>query len=219
MDKKILLSLTFGSLFLLALAVMVPGGKVADKEPKLPWDIVIDTDGNSTVFGLTIGVSTLKEAQEALQEEAKVNLFVSQDEQYSVEAYFRRIVISGFKADLVLSLDIDPTEVKAMYDRGARQKRVETGNKQVDLASEDFALMGSQKIGHITYIPSANLDDALVSTRFGEPSRRVTEKGGIVHWLYPQKGLDIGLNPEGKEVFQYLNPRDFNQALIPLKTQ
>ncbi len=207
-----------GSLILLAFAILIPGGKVTETEPKLPWRTTIDIDGNSTVFGITIGKSTLKEAQEALQAEAKINLFVSLSDQYTVEAYFRSITISGLKADLVLSLMVNSSKAKEMYERGVRQKALVTGNKQIDLAPADFTWMENQKIHHITYIPSTNLDEKLISSRFGEPSRRVTEIEGIVHWLYPEKGLDIGLNPDGKEVFQYMNPRDFNQAMMPLES-
>jgi len=218
MDKKILLGLLLGSFALLALAILIPSGKVKESAPRHPWRIHIGIDGNSSVFGLTIGQSTLGEAQKALQAEPQVNLFATPEGDYSIEAFFRRLAISGLKADLVLSLAIDPSKLEGMYQRGARQKALETGNKQIDLASEDYALMSTQKIAYITYIPSANLDEAMIEARFGAPSSiEAEEEGSIVHWLYPTKGLDIALNPEGKEVFQYVNPRDFARVVQPFK--
>lgn len=218
MDKKILLGLLLGSFVLIAIAILLPGGRIQEKDPKLPWLVSIDVDGNSSVFGLTIGQSTLGDAQKTLQSEAKVNLFATPKGTYAVEGYFRRIAISGLKADLVVSLAVPQGELKGLFERGARQKALETGNKQIDLASEDYASMERHKIAHITYIPGADLDADLLEARFGTPSQVTAEKGGVIeHWLYPGKGLDIALNPEGKEVFQYVNPRDFKKVIKPFE--
>ena len=56
-----------------------------------------------------------------------------------------------------------------------------------------------------------------MAQRFGEPLRRIQEAGGISHWLYPDKGLDIAINPDGKEVLQYINPADFSRIIEPLQ--
>jgi len=45
------------------------------------------------------------------------------------------------------------------------------------------------------------------------------EATGITHWLYPDRGLDIAVNPDGREVFQYVMPARFNELLEPLETQ
>lgn len=60
----------------------------------------------------------------------------------------------------------------------------------------------------MTFIPSINLDEEVIRTRFGEPDQR-TELEGVVHFLYPEKGLDVVIIEEGKEVIQYVVPRDF----------
>jgi len=216
MDKKILLGLLLGSTLLITLAIFIPSGKAPETNPQFPWIISEDSNGNNTVFGITINKTTLGAAQKSLKAEGKINLFATPNNTYSVEAYFRRISLSGLKADLILSLAIEPDETKALYERGARQKALETGNKQIDLASEDYFTMKNQVIDHITYIPAANLDAELIESRFGQPTSKITEAGGITHWLYPEKGLDIALNPDGKEVFQYVSPHAFNLITKPL---
>jgi hypothetical protein len=36
------------------------------------------------------------------------------------------------------------------------------------------------------------------------------------HFLYPEQGLDLQLNTKGKEVLQYVPPRDFSALRTPL---
>ena len=44
----------------------------------------------------------------------------------------------------------------------------------------------------------------------------MTEEPGVVHWLYPVKGLDVVVREEGKEVLQYVAPREFERLARPL---
>jgi hypothetical protein len=46
---------------------------------------------------------------------------------------------------------------------------------------------------------------------------RIAEGPGVNHWLYPEKGLDIVVSDDGKEVLQYVAPRDFRQPVAPLR--
>jgi hypothetical protein len=216
MDRKILLGLLSAVFVVLVVAILIPGGRQADTEPRLPWQIRINASGHASVFGLTLGESPLREAQQIFKEFGEVNLFQAKDGSQYIEAYFKRIYLSGIRADLILALDIDTTTTNAMYERGIRQELLETGNRKITLADADLRELSSATIGHLTYIPAADLDTDLIRKRFGEPTRIITEKSGIIHWLYPGKGLDIAINPEGKEMIQYVNPGEFSAILEPL---
>ncbi|MEW8587384.1 MAG: hypothetical protein AB2531_16580 [Candidatus Thiodiazotropha sp.] len=81
------------------------------------------------------------------------------------------------------------------------------GGRKVDsdLSSEDQLAAADLPIELINYIPAANLDESLILSRFGEPSERISEPdSGVTHWIYPDRGLSIGVNPEGKELIQYM---------------
>ncbi len=216
MDKKYFLLISGVTLVALVLAIMLPGGRTVEENPRLPWLIELNDMGYVEVFGITIGKSTLADARKQLQQQGKVNLFVSADSKYAVEAYFKRVHLSGLRADMVLALDLDQTAMEQMYDRGLRISQLESGSKKVKLSEPDMATVERAIVEHITYIPATDLDEALVLSRFGEPERRINEPSRISHWLYPSKGLDIAMNPEGKEVFQYLPPANFNRVLEPL---
>ncbi len=218
MDRKIAFSILGITFVALAVAILMPGGRTVDKEPKLPWLIDIDAPGNLTVFKLTLDNSTLNDAREIFQSQGKANLFRSPEGDYAVEVYFQRLYLSGLRADIVLTMAIDDTLASEMFSRGLRISKMGSGTRKINLSDEDMTLLAEEKINLITYIPASNLEEELIQSRFGKPGMKLAEKGGpIVHWLYPEKGLDIAVNADGKEVFQYINPRGFDQVVAPLE--
>ncbi len=220
MDRKIALSILAITLIALTAAMLIPGGRAPEQQPRLPWMINIDPQGTLSVFGITLGHSTLREAREQLLSQGKENLFLAPDGRYHIEVYFQRLFLSGLKADLVLTLAVSEESARAMYDRGARISNLGSGTRKVELSDEDRRALTQLPIHTITYIPAADLDAELLASRFGEPARRLSEpESDIVHWLYPERGLDIALNPNGKEVFQYITPREFEKIQKPLVTR
>ncbi len=219
MEKKIFFTVLIGSLLFLVVALLLPGRPV-DENPKLPWKIEVDAAGSSTVFGLTLGRSTLADARLVLSDEGKVNLLIPDEGNISVEAYFDTIFLSGLKADFVMTMEPDQDLAEQMYHRGLRLGALESGGKKAELSAEDMAIAADMPIVHITYLPRADLDEDLIKNLFGEPDRIIKEPGtGINHWLYPGKGLDIAVDPERKEVFQYVSPADFQRMILaPLET-
>jgi hypothetical protein len=220
MDRKIGFGLLLITLVAIAVAILSPGGRTVDPNPKLPWMIEVDAQGESHVFGLTLGESTLADAREAFQEQGKMNLFLSPQGEYAIEAYFQRLFLSGLRADLVLALDVGQQQAAEIFDRGLRISKLGSGAKKVDMTTPDKDLLAEKKIALITYLPATDLEEEIIRRHFGEPQQKISEKkSGIVHWLYPEKGLDIGVNPDGKEVFQYVRPAEFEELVKPLGDQ
>ncbi|RDH87499.1 MAG: hypothetical protein DIZ78_02690 [endosymbiont of Escarpia spicata] len=214
MEKKIFFWVLSLTLVALALALVLPGGRAPDPNPKLPWDIKVDGTGVSEVFGLKLGSSTLQEARDILQDSGKVSLFVTKAGKPELEAYFERIFLSGLRADFVLVLEGDEEILQQIYDRGRRISRTTEITRKVEIATEDQFLVATFPIKLINYIPQANLEAELLSSRFGEPLQKIPEaETGVVHWVYPEMGLSIGLNPDGKEVFQYAPPKEIDKLI------
>jgi hypothetical protein len=216
LDKKIALSVLGFALVTIAILMLIPTGKPPQKN-LLPWEVEILPNGASKVFGITLGQSTMQQAGKAFQDDWEVNLFVSPDNNISVEGYFNRIIISGLKADLVMSLELDQKTKEEMFQRGTRISKLGDGTKKVNLSSSDMSNIANAIIQRITYLPAANLEGDLITNLFGSPTSVIkVEKSGVEHWLYPSIGLDILLDPNGKEVFQYVMPSRFNEVAEPL---
>ncbi|MEA3304009.1 MAG: hypothetical protein U9Q75_12125 [Pseudomonadota bacterium] len=220
MDRKIGFGLLLFALVAIAVAILSPGGRTVDPNPRLPWMIEVDVHGESRVFGLTLGESTLADAREQFQEQGKMNLFLSPQGEYAIEAYFQRLFLSGLRADMVLSLDVGQQQAAEIFERGLRISKLGSGTKKVDMTMPDQDLLAGAAISRITYLPATDLDEEILIRHFGEPQQKFSEKKSeIVHWLYPHKGLDIAVNPDDKEVFQYVRPSEFEELMKPLDDQ
>jgi hypothetical protein len=216
MERYTFLSVLAVTLVALALALFIPG-KEAELPRSMPWQVEQTEGGSTRVFGIELGSTTLSEVEAILKEEAEVSLFARDEGKRVVEAYFDNVDFSGLRARMVLVMALEPEEVDGMFDRGVRIANMGGGSRKVTLADIDLQRVGNTPVGVLTYIPRINLDAETIEKRFGTPARRIKEKEGVIeHWLYPEKGLDIALDPEGKEVLQYVTPGRFDSLLQPL---
>lgn len=219
MGRHIFLSVLAFTLLVLALAIFLPSGREpANGRGDYPWNVSVDSDGFSKVFGITIGRSTVREAVQVIREPAEVSMFVGNDGKKAVEVYFDRVAIGEFYAKMVLGVALDEVTLQEMFERGLRISNLGGSGRKVQLHPDDLARVNEAQIASLTYIPAVNLDGAVIRKRFGEPARLLKEReSGLVHWLYPAIGLDLAVNEKGKEVLLYVRPTDFSQVTAPLQ--
>ncbi len=186
-------------------------------ETGLPWQVEPLPDGNSRVFGLTLGMSTLSEARERLGQDMQVAIVAAPGQAGSLEAYFESVTLGYVTGKLILTLEAAPDTVAGMRERAPKAEYMESTTRRYSLAAEDLALAHAAPIRALTLIPSANLDEEVVLQRFGPPAKRVRSAEHMEHFLYPEIGLDLTLDAKGKEVLQYVPPRDFERLATPLQ--
>jgi hypothetical protein len=219
MDRKFVLSiLTAAILGFFAVLLLIPP-TINDGTIRLPWLVTVDPAGHTQVFGFTLGQTTLAEVRTLFADEGTINLFETRDqgEHYGVEAFFEQVYLQSLRANFVFTLDLDQATLTPMYERGLRISKVGSGARKVKLDPADVDTLLERPIRSITYLPQARLDEDLIAKRFGTPEETRTEpETGIVHWLYPERGMDIARDPKGKVVIQYVNPGDFTALLAPL---
>ncbi len=194
---------------------MIPGNK-GEQSDYLPWNITPTPDGSITVFGLTLGKSTLRETENRVQEHAEVSLFKQNDGQKKLEAYFDTTAVAGFRAKMVVEIMISDEMIEQYFNRGIRIAKTGGDKHKVTLNAQDLAEVYNTPIASLTYLPRMNLTPELIEKRFGVPAQKIEEREGVVHWLYPEKGLDVLFSEEEKDVLQYLPPRDFQRLMKPL---
>jgi hypothetical protein len=219
MDRKyILVILAAASIGFFGTMLLMPP-TVDDGTPRLPWRTALDAQGRSQAFGFTLGETPLAEVRRVFGEDGTLNLFHNPDrsEPFAAEAFFEQIYLQSLRGEFVVTLDLDQDALGAMYDRGLRISQTESGAKKVKLDPADADLLAARPIRSIAYLPQARLPETLLERRFGTPHERLSEpKTGIVHWLYPQRGIDLARDPKGKIVVQYVNPSDFQSLMAPL---
>ena len=214
MARKIYWGIALAALLVMGIA-FYQGDKPVEKSD-LPWHIGHPNADTIEVFGVTLGKTNTDEAEQHLKEEAKPILFKSHSGQLVAEIFFEQVNLAGLKARIVLSIKAPDSELQAMFDRGLRMNVTGSG-KEITLTPEDAAKLFEMPISSLTYMPLVRLEDAVFSKRFGQPQLRIREKkSGVIHWLYPQDGLDIALGGEEKPLLQYVPPADFDRLVDPL---
>jgi len=219
MGRHVFLWVLIVSILAVVIGILIPG-QPREQPVNLPWQVESMADGSSKVFGLVLGKSTLQDAQQVFQEDAELSMFATDDGKRVVEGFFNTLTLSGLRAKMVVALDYSEQELKEIFDRGARISTMGSGKRKVALSGEDKTAAMHTPIATITYLPKANLDAAIVEKRFGLPAEKIKEQGtDIEHWLYPDKGLDITLSDEQKDVLQYTLPSQFENLVAPLKVR
>ncbi|MBT8118983.1 MAG: hypothetical protein KJN89_04620 [Gammaproteobacteria bacterium] len=212
----------FFALFFL-LAIFLAAYPFLDQSEKtetlsgLPWQIEISADGSSKVFGLHIGRSRLADAIEILGDDFELAIIAASEETGSLEMYYGHYKAGLLSGKLVLLTDIDEQALKSWRNNAVKSEYMATGKaKKYALSEDDMPRVLDEVITGVTFIPAVNLDEEVILARFGTPENRV-QSAGVVHYLYPDKGLDIALHESAKEVLQYVEPHAFDKLLQPLQ--
>ncbi|MDR0776021.1 MAG: hypothetical protein LBE81_05220 [Azonexus sp.] len=192
-------------------------GAGGDPERNLPWQIEVDGQGGSTVFGLQPGHSTLADVRAALGDDFEVAVIARPDEIGAVEAYYNQVALGFVLARMVVTLDVAPETVVAMRERALKAQHMESTTRKITLHPDDLAQLEQARVRALAVIPTVNLDEATVIQRFGQPAERLQVSEKRVHLLYPRQGLDVVVDGDGKELLQYVAPRDFALLREPLR--
>lgn len=186
----------------------------------LPWQIDMMPDGSTQVFGVHIGISRLLDAQRILGDDMEVAIVASTDvatnEAGSLEMYYGHYRAGLLSGKLVLQTNASEENVKRWRDNAVKSEYMASGQaKKYILDAADLPQVLAEVIIGLTFAPVVNLDEGVITARFGEASERIDGKG-VTHFLYAEKGLDIALYEKAKEVLQYVPPAKFEQLREPL---
>jgi len=217
MDKKIILGVLALVSISISVLLMAPDNSVNTPDT-LPWKIAHPTPDTTRIFGITLGQTSLDETTKIFAGEAEIqiSLFKPTDGKLGIEAFTEEVNFNGLKAKIVMNIAVPERELQGMFDRGLRMNNTPSG-KRITLTADDLARVRQAPIASLTYLPNVRLEDEIIAKRFGEPAQRIREsKTGVIHWLYPQHGLDIVLGGKEKPLLQYVSPRNFEQLRAPL---
>lgn len=188
----------------------------SDPESNLPWQITLDAQGGSRVFGLQPGVSTLGEVRRRLGDEIEVAIIAGPDELGALEAYYAQVPLGFVLARMIVTVDATNELISTMRERALKAKHMESMTRKITLQADDSVAAELLPIKAISIIPTVNLDEATIIQRFGPPGERIVLSETRIHLLYPKQGLDVLVDKDGKELLQYVAPRHFARLREPL---
>jgi hypothetical protein len=156
-------------------------------------------DGVTTVFGLTIGTSTLEDAMRIFGTEVKVSLFKEKNKANEVEAYFESTKVGGLSIRMMVGLNVSDDILEILNQNVEDYEILPSGREQVEFNNFANHHLLDTTIKHISFVPRVVIDDATIVQLFGEPQLK-NDAG----WHYPQKGLNI-VKSEELNIFEYQN--------------
>ena len=172
----------------------------------LPWQIDILPGGDTRVFGITLGHTTLGEAIALLGDDMDLAIIAAPHEAGALETYYSHYSAGPITGKLILVLDVAPDALLSLRERAFQ----DGGSRKYHLHPDDLPVAYRAPVKIINFMPSFNLDEEIVEVRFGAPAEIIQVHAEQKHLLYPDKGLDLILNTDGKEVLQYLAPEEFS---------
>ncbi len=214
---KTLLRVLLVIALLLATALVLHRPQPPAEMRGLPWQIELPGDGSSRVFGIHLGVDDVGAVLDRLGRDAELAIIARPGEAGALEIYYPRFQAGPLSGRLIVSAALPAPALEALKRHAPRRKPQESGAVRYWLAHEDLATARAAPVTGLGFIPAAQLDEALALARFGEPDERLAETGEVSHWLYPRLGLDLVMDPDGRELLQYVPPRDFARLRAPLK--
>jgi hypothetical protein len=210
--------LIFLTIILVAFLSLRPNGEhPAANMQGLPWQIEVLPEGFSKVFGITLGGSTLGDARQQLGDDMELAIIVtSGKDSGGLEMYYSRYRAGVFSGKLVLAADLAPESLVQLKERAIKSRYMESGARKFILDPADLSIALQAPLATMTFIPAINIDESSAIKRFGPAAETIRSKNQVTHLLYPDKGLDLIINENGREVLQYVAPRDFERLRAPL---
>ena len=185
----------------------------------LPWQIETLPGGEAQVFGLTLGKSTLADARARFGPEMQLAVIAEPDERGNVEGYYEGVTAGFVAGKLIVTADLPPEAIDGMRERAPKTQYMQSTTRRATLAPADEAVALAAPIRGLAFIPNAQLDEAVILERFGQPAERIRVNDHQEHLLYPAKGLDLVLDSKGRELLQYVAPARFDALRAPLLAQ
>ncbi len=200
--------------FLLLLAFLVSGCETRNENhSNLPWQIELNAQQHSTIFGVTLGETSLKTTQEQWHGRPSIALFSNRADDLTLEAYFERVSLGPFQVKMVTRLQADEDWLKTIQQQAPKPRPGPSGDYRYLLDETDLKKAESLIISELTYIPGYKVEGEILRQRFGEPDQIKKESESTEYWVYASKGLLVTINQPGKDVFHYTNPARFSTAV------
>lgn len=209
---KLALIIIFTISLLAALLFYFTTDRPAEIQLNMPWQVIVHDAMHSEVFGIVLNKTTLDEARQMYGVPDGIALFLNDQGEYSLEAYFGKITAGPFSARMIVTMNAPQVELEQLTNHVT--KRIKTQNNSIKwtLTAARQQEQGSRLIRSLTYIPDyGGMDQSFILKRFGKPKneRKLDESSDL--WFYPQSGIRILVDSEGKEMFEYSAPAQFKQ--------
>ncbi len=193
--------------------------RIENQTHELFWETSLSPEEEMEIFGLTLNESTLQDAIATFGNRVTVTIYETEDGD-QIEGYFRETKAGPFIGRMAFTLkdsDKNLDSIKAQLDPEIAPM---SRNKSYKITSNLSPLFLDIPLFSLAFIPTQIvLTPEDIKMRFGEPDLIMEEtingkNTGTIHYLYPDKGIDISTDQQKRSIIQYISPRYFEQKII-----
>jgi len=170
-------------------------------------DTHVDAAGKLHVLGLTLGESSLRQAELILQSKAEVALYLYPDGHakagMKLEAFFPSI---ADHTKVILLLDVGQEKLLTMAERASMPQQSQNGVIRIGLASSDLSVVYDATVKALTLIPSLDVSAENLEARFGTPDLIQKLEDEQVLYRYDSVGLSATLGRDVLPMLSFSNP-------------
>ena len=171
----------------------------------MPWQSYVNDQGETVVFDLTMGKSTLADAMRLFGTEVEASLF-EEDNKRDLEVFFSSTKVGGISAKVILNLDLNNQQFAYLNNNIKETEVLSIDTKKISFNKAGESSMFALTINALTFIPRADLSADTLIGLFKKPARVDLVEPGIEYWYYPSKGLRIIVDTENKEILEFYTP-------------
>ncbi len=199
--------------------------RIENQTNELFWETSLSPKEDMKVFGLTLNESTLQDAIMTFGNRVTITIYETENGD-QIEGYFRETKAGPFIGRMAFTLKYDDDNLQTIKEQLEPEIAPMSRNKSYKITSNlnDFFLQ--TPLFSLAFIPTQIvLTPEDIKIRFGEPDLIMEEtindkKTGIIHYLYPEKGIDISIDQQKRSIIQYISPRYFEKKIIePITTK
>jgi len=168
---------------------------------------MIDERGHVHVLGVTLGETTLRQAENMLQSRSDIALYIYPEGHpaagMTLEAFFPSI---ADHSKIILLLDADIPLLHAIEERASVPHLYPNAVARMNLSPADTQLAQQLVVKELTLIPSVEVDLKSIRARFGQPEQEVSPEEGSLRLKYPAAGLTVTLSKDDATRLHFANP-------------
>lgn len=231
MNKWTVIGAAVAGTLVLSTLLVVGGARLKHDDPHAaqsaagtPWQIEALPGGRSRILGpagLVLGgqagdqpaAGVLADVRRLWPDTSQIAIVAATGENGALEAYVDPVTLGFVTGKLVVSVDLPEDQILQMRERSPKVEFMESTTRKFTLAPDDLQRALAAPIRAVALIPQAQLDEETVLQRFGAPAERVAGATGVTHLLYPERGLDVSIHADGKDLLQYVAPSQFDERL------
>jgi len=211
MNRTFLIFLMIGTAMMIA---VIGHHEPTTQLDTLPWE-VDQLDNNSLrVFGITLGKTSIQEANQIFasfgKNQFQVTTDINKHQKYQLITRYDDLIIGGLIAQIRLTYLIKQEELQDIYLSIAAATNELTDEPKLKPGIQSYSVNNqveikylSAPVSQITYIPSIDYGHEVLRQNFGLAAEEIQLNDEEQIWTYPEMGLKIYIHRTKLDRFVY----------------